>query len=285
MKEVSEATKRQQESVLNRLEEECQIGRSEGKVELYDTLYEYVKCRIFNPNTRKNYLAAILRATADHPEEELRRYRELAKTTHDFLNSERISQTLPRHRLDNMLPWYQVQDLKCKAKKILNDEDYLIYCLYTLHPPMRADYWNMRVVKYLTKKRKEDKENNYCILHDNEGRFIFNKFKTSDTHGQIDIPICDELYDMLKKTAKMDMPLLQTVHSANALSKRVTEIFEKLSGKTMGIGLLRHSYITTFLSTVRSLREKTSMAYRMGHSWFTQETYHIIENDTDGELA
>lgn len=278
--ELSPATRRQHESILNVLEEKGHIERKDGKVIVYPCCLDYILGVVVNPGTRKNYLAALLRV-ATGTEEELKPFRELQKKTHEWLNNQRIQQTLPHHRLDQMLTWAEVLGLRNKATAMLSPEEYLIYCLYTLTPPVRCDYWNMKVVKYLTEKCKTDKKWNYCAIHKNDAFFQFNVYKTSSTYGPKTFPVSDELFAVLK-----DRPcgrLLETVDTANKLSKAVVSIFEKLAGKSMGIGLLRHSYITTFLSQPRRLVERIELAEMMFHSWTTQEEYHIIENDTDGD--
>lgn len=273
---LSDSTKKQHASILNVLEQRTQIDLSTTPITIHPTLYEHIKM-IGNPNTRKNYLNAVIRAAEGHSAETLKPYLELRKQTFDFLSKERVSQTLPHHRLENMLKWYDVIELREKAEIKLSSSDYLIYCLYTLNPPVRADYWNMTVVSSVTKKRRADKTQNYCVLHKTGGSFLFNVYKTSEKYGSVEVQMSKDLFKVVSSRVSVGERLLADVNSANALSRRVIRIFEILSGKSMGIGLLRHSCITSYLSQIHRIVDKMEFARQMLHSWTEQEEYHIIE--------
>ena len=284
-KPISDSTKRQHASILAVLESKGQIERVDGNIVLHKTLLEFLKLEIGNPNTRKNYLGAVLRAATTTPPEELKPYVDLYKTTTDWLRGQRVSQTLPHHRLENMLKWSEVLQLRGKAETDLSGEDLLTYFLYTLNPPVRADYANMLVVKSWSKTRRADTTRNYLVWHDDHAYFVFNVFKTSKTYGQVKVDVSDELYAALQGRIVIGSLLLPSTKTPTMLSKRVISVMQKLCGKQMGIGLLRHSYITTFLSNRVRLIEKMALAHSMMHSWTQQEEYHIIENDTDGDAA
>ena len=70
----------------------------------------------------------------------------------------------------------------------------------------------------------------------------------------------------------------------NLLSKKVTAIFEKLSGKRMSINLLRHAYIKHFLSKKRSIKEKEALAKKMLHSTTLQEQYDLVPEEEGEEI-
>ena len=280
-KPISDSTKRQHASILAVLESKGQIERVDGNIVLHKTLLEFLKLEIGNPNTRKNYLGAVLRAATTTPPEELKPYVELYKTTTSWLKRQSISQTLPAHRVEKMLSWSSVLGLKAKAETELVPEDYLIYCLYTMNPPVRADYANMEVIKSWSKTRREDTTRNYLLLHGKSGEFIFNVYKDSVNKGQVRVKLSPALFAVVKSHARVGTPLLPSITTPTMLSKRVIQIMEKLSGKQMGIGLLRHSYITSYLSSDHPVRivEKMETARKMMHSYVQQEQYHVIESD------
>jgi hypothetical protein len=191
------------------------------------------------------------------------------------------SQDLPQIKKDNMLEWSEVLALKEGAKEKLNDLEYLIYNLYTLLPPVRADYVSMIIKKRFTKTL--NKEHNYLIIPKDKSKwkFVFNQYKTSKCYGQtiIDIPL--ELATLISNyigdDVKDDTILFDTIQTPNALSKKVVSIFKKLSNKTMGISLLRHSFVTNFYKTPRRLTEKKEVSRMMMQSSNMQECYVEFE--------
>ncbi len=268
------------DSILLKLQRDSQLQRyPDGTIKLFETLPEYLTKHVININSRRIYLYAIIHAIRDWPEENKKVYRDMANDLQKSCAELGIKQQLPDKRANNMLKWSEVLDLKSKAKDMLPKQDYLIYCLYTLQPPVRADYVNMSIRKYLTDSVQKDISRNYCILQEHS-YFIFNQYKTAKTYGQIKIPICDELADIIKSTCANKKELL-SINTSGHLSTQVIRIFDRISGKKMGIGLLRHSFITKYLSTARTILHKESIARQMMHSWVLQEMYHIISDDEE----
>lgn len=280
---LSPETLRTYKSVIDKLEtlEHIDFDGPNHTIRLHSTLMHYLNTHIPNPGSRKVYVSAILNEIRSWPAEAKKPYIDLNASLRKTTAQTAISQTLKEARKTNMLAWHNVLALKKKALETLTPEDFLIYCLYTLAPPVRADYAEMPVVGYYGKTHKNDIKKNYCVMHDRNGYFIFNKYKTEKKYGQLKIPIPSELYTVIKERVNVGELLLPSVSSPSTLSKRVMTIFTKLSGKAMGIGLLRHSYITTYLSTVQRITDKADLAMRMMHSWVTQETYHIISSDEE----
>jgi hypothetical protein len=191
------------------------------------------------------------------------------------------SQDLPQIKKDNMLEWSEVLALKEGAKEKLSDLEYLIYNLYTLLPPVRADYVDMIIKKRLTKSL--NKEHNYLIIPKNKSKwkFVFNQYKTSKCYGQtiIDIPLelATLIGNYIGDDVKDDTIFFNTIQTPNALSKKVVSIFKKLSDKSMGISLLRHSFVTNFYKVPRRLTEKKEVSRMMMQSSNMQECYVEFE--------
>ena len=194
------------------------------------------------------------------------------------------SQKLPEHRKDKFLPWSEVIGLQKKAKDSFTDENYIIYCLYTMQPPARADYNNMYITTRMSKNLSDDK--NWLLISKDAAKwkFIFNDFKTATTMGQIINKVPKELVEVLKEyidanNLQHGNKLLPTLNTDNALVKRVRSIFKKLSDKEVGIGLLRHAYVQHFLSTKKTFKQREDLAKKMMHSASLQELYDIIPQD------
>ena len=63
----------------------------------------------------------------------------------------------------------------------------------------------------------------------------------------------------------------------------VSGVFKKYTGKNIGANVLRHSFISDFLSSKKppTLNKRAIAAYEMGHSISVQATYQILPDDDD----
>lgn len=250
------------------------------------SVIEYIKERSSptkSVGTIQNFMKAVIYhlRTTDKPEA-CKPYIEAMSGNKPAVDAIKVSQTLPEARLENMLSFPEVLALAPNAKKLLKPEDHLLYCLYTMMPPVRADFAEM-VVKKTEKNLPET--GNYLIAPANTKnyKFILNHYKTAKTLGKAVLDVPEPLAKVIKAFLidrdgyiVYDTPLLK-LKSPIALSQRVFLLMKKLSGKVMGISLLRHSYITEFLKTKRTIVERNALAAKMLHSASQQEQYDIIE--------
>lgn len=282
---ICESTQKIYKNIIERLGKYNQEWDSVPKiVERSADVIAYLLATYPNKQTLKGRLSAVLRSIRDDPGFQAEQLVPWSKAFNDcrgFTDAIAVSQTLPETKLENMLSWPEVLALKGKARETLTVEDYLIYCLYTLNAPVRADYTGMIVTKTLSPNMTRDTTRNYCVVHKTESFFIFNVFKTAKSHGRQTVNASDELHHLL---ATVTTPTLLKLSTPASLVQAIIRIFTALSGKKMGINLLRHSYITHFLSTPRSIKEKAEVARRMLNSVQIQEKYHIfpvVEEDPE----
>lgn len=236
-----------------------------------------------NINTRKVKVAAVMNAIkkVEKPVP-LAYHQEMASITEATLAASKL-QALPAQRREELMNWSDITALRHKAKEVLSAEDFLIYCLYTLNPPVRADYTGMVLLNSWSKHHKADTTRNYCVLHKGNGFFVFNQYKTSKAYGQVIVPIAKPLTEVLRATCTFGEPII-SVPTPNALSKRVMSIFRRLTEREkLGIGLLRHSYITTFLTHFQSITKKEEVARHMLHSKAIQELYAVADMVQDAD--
>ena len=204
-------------------------------------------------------------------------YKEQLEKNRAEINASR-KQELPEKRKENFVEWKDLLALKDKAKKELSKEDFLIYMLYTRQPPARANYYDMEVIKAWTEDERDDR--NYCIFNDRLNVFVFNNYKCSKVYGQVLVPISPEVADAIRAVhPTADGTLLPSIKTGASLGKRVEAIFQKLIGKKVGIGILRHSFIKDFLSKKRTIKAKKEVAKMMMHSASMQEQYDLISED------
>lgn len=154
--------------------------------------------------------------------------------------------------------------------------DYVIISLYVLHPPVRADYANMRL--FIDDEHIPDGyEDNYCVIQPNP-RFVFQKYKNAKHRGVTIIPIEPELYsillDWIYELNPSDWLLptrLVSSHtfkpmSENALVKRIPEIFIRHGGKPVTVNTLRHSFVSFLSKHDQEYNRKLANADKMMHS-------------------
>jgi len=153
----------------------------------------------------------------------------------------------------------------------------MVLSLYTLIPPRRnQDYQYMLVAKKSADAKEEDV--NYLIL--DEGKMIFNKYKTAKTHGQQVFDVPAELMTIVKMylkhsplySAKGKKPVyfLVNYHGEPILAVNgITRILNRIFGKNVGATMLRHIY----LSYKYDISEMKEDAEAMGHSLDLQRQY------------
>jgi len=154
----------------------------------------------------------------------------------------------------------------------------LIFSLYCLMPPARiGNYLDCKVIK-------ENSENlpathNYIIIKDMDNNpsfyFVFNKFKTCKSLGTQMFKVenaklvallfryfkyhnKDGEYFLMSRGKELSQPNL-----TNILKKTSQEITEK----NLSCNMLRHIYITHFLSQNPTLRQKLEIAGAMGQTY------------------
>jgi len=156
---------------------------------------------------------------------------------------------------------------------------YIVLSLYTKFAPRRnQDYQFMKVVK--TEKQAKDSEYNYFVMDSN--KFIFNKYKTANSHGtqEFDVPkdLVDAIYLYLKvHPSNKKTPfqfLVQADGSELPSVNSMTRILNKIFGKNVGATMLRHIY----LSSKYDVAEMNDDAEKMGHTSGMQHEYMKVES-------
>jgi hypothetical protein len=163
--------------------------------------------------------------------------------------------------------------------------DFVIVSLYTLHPPARADYANMRLF-IEDSLIPPDFTDNYCVLQ-TDPRFVFQQYKTAKHKGTTVVPMDETLHAILLDWASIHpSPFLLALYhgptqsyralSENALSKRITSIFLKYAARPVTINTLRHSFISYMSKCDQLLDNKRANATRMMHSMTMADKYRRL---------
>jgi hypothetical protein len=160
----------------------------------------------------------------------------------------------------------------------------LHYCLISMYAtikPKRADFGRVRIFE--RDPRRTDI--NYLVLND-VPRFVFNKINKTHRAGSDAIiePINKDLADTFSMSlSRHPRKYLfvgrdrKSFKTSNAFSKFVINTFKKYFGRSTGVSMLRHIYISEKMDMNKlSVQEKDDIAKSMGHSRRQQEQYKFV---------
>lgn len=239
-------------------------------------------------NTKKNYYAALVSLLARMPdtyEPTIKKYRELmeekikATAPTDTYNEKQRAALMSLKEIEAIrgsLIDSPTEDYTKRANwdKLL---DYLILSLYTLQPPRRNEYYNMKVIKNTSGLNNSD---NFLLWTPKKKEFIFQDYKTAGTYGTERIPVNAELEQVLKLYLKHWQNIV--VNGNNNLlvkfgnlnlenSNDITRRLNRILGKKVGASMLRHIYLSEKFGG--ALKEMKETAAAMGHSVEQQKEY------------
>jgi hypothetical protein len=198
----------------------------------------------------------------------------------DLQKAKDDEQMLSEKQVENFVTYEELlkqqQRLGAKEDKSERDwKDYVVASLYTLNPPVRADYGDMRIFKI--RPGRKARTGNELIWGKKKPYFIFRDYKTSATYGAVEVPVSPGLYEVLTSwfayVGKVPKYLLGRAIEAHDLLNYVERAF-KPTGKRIGIDLLRHAYIHAHLPAISTdIKAKQVLAKQMLHSVDRQAHY------------
>ena len=228
-------------------------------------------------SNKKLYTSAILYSYGDAKPPEV--YKDFIKKQFDEQNKKDDEQKLSDKQSEKYLVWSEIMNVQkqladMENKNITQWREYVVVSLYTLINPIRADYGDMKVV------RKVQPAMNQLVLGDARPYFMLTDYKTAKTYGDVRIEIPDDLAEVINDwfefLGQEPEYILDKEYSGKTLSNYIRRVFEKYTGKPVGINLLRHARITHELSTPKSIMEKRKLASSMLHSKERSEKYFVV---------
>jgi hypothetical protein len=141
--------------------------------------------------------------------------------------------------------------------------------LYVLQPPIRNDYYNMRIIR---NDYEDDKQSNYLLLDDKQNIYIIlNHDKVINLHGRGELPITNPLLKSilllyLTTYAANNIYLFQNTNGTPYTKRQIQYIINGLfTNRTLNIYNLRSAYISNYYKTHHTLLERTELADKMRH--------------------
>jgi len=253
---------------------------------LNQSLPEKLKELFPNKNTLKANLipyVKLLRVLADYTEAYKRTYFMLSKyildlnENYEMVRDDNIVDDKDRSKI---ITDYDKATLLANVEKLDNSLHKMIYALYTMLPPRRLEYTNVKLIS-LSYRYKMTNENNYLLMKARKPyQFVWNNYKTSDAYGRVVVDIPDELADIILKYIKDNN--LKTGDNLLKLQQsnfiRIIEMVFKKVYDVDGIGVrwLRISYATHIDKMNISNNDKQKITLMMGHSAIQSSKYRKI---------
>jgi integrase len=135
-------------------------------------------------------------------------------------------------------------------------------------PPLRLDYAEMKVVA----TEPEKPEGNYLVMG-KKPYILLTQYKTARCYGQQRIEVPKKLVAILKEWRSMqDTDHLLVSPASNLpmppweLGQTIIKVFEKHLDKSVGVNVLRHSYITWMRKDEMKIKTSATLSKAMLHS-------------------
>lgn len=247
------------------------------KVNPYDAkaLFGWFDRRGHGASSQKLYLSAIKNS---NPETFPKVLQDKLNELYSAQTKKEMTQTLSEKQQTNFVKWPELMAVQKRLAEMETRtpaqwKEYLIVSLYTLTPPVRADYGEMEVHTRRDKTRTGNE-----LIWNSKPVFVFRQYKTAKTYGVVELPIPKPLQsviqDWFNHLGHVPTFLLgEQGTSSNTFAVSVANIFERLTGKKIGVSLLRHSFITHTFPSLKTLKQKQAIATKMLHSRDLQEKY------------
>ena len=216
----------------------------------------------------------------DKPEYLPKQYQEEIDRLYGLQNKKDKEQELSEKQVSNFVPYEELLAVQQRlaAKEDKTDrvwKNYVVASLYTLTPPVRADYGAVEIYKKASASRK----GNELIWGQKGGaRFIFRDYKTSKTYGAVAINVPPALHAVIEQwfghLGRVPPYLLGfRALTPNDLLGEITDAFRSTK-KSIGVNLLRHAYIKHHFPGLTTIKQKDELARVMLHSKEKQEQYN-----------
>lgn len=151
----------------------------------------------------------------------------------------------------------------------------LLLALYTMIPPVRADYYATHIIK----DGEVPETDNYIVLKNNSAELVIRKYKTSRKHGEIRHPVLpNELYTLILESLKQypRQYLFEKngkSYTPNSFCKWSSSTLERLFGVELTLTMIRHIYISSLDLSKMTVEEKKNIGKLMGHTLGVQAEY------------
>lgn len=228
------------------------------------------------PESRNGQIQAIssILQSLDKYEKEYKFYSNYSIVGRKAITDSNKENKLTDREKENYVEW---NDIKKMVSNVKDMRDRALIGLYIGLPPRRASA--VGIIRFGDRKMSKNTEYNWYV----GGAIIYNKYKTSDAYGVVEIPIpigLKKLWDKyIRETGLKHGDLLFGTKKGTPyknFGKILTDTFKPYTKTNITTNMLRHSFISELLKKNRSIKEREKIALWMGHSLTTQDFYNRI---------
>jgi|TARA_R100001440_G_scaffold3979_1_gene9357 hypothetical protein len=236
-------------------------------------------------------------------------YREVLNELVIERNQEQLNQDYRKNEEEN---WIDYPDLRKQVEELVPDylenkkafsayRNFLILSLFTLIPPARISHYSNMEKRYKEsmkiKPESLPKRKNYIIINgDGTHTFVFNKYKTSKTSGQVVHTIeSEDLNKVLDKyfndynNDKKVKSFLINVNGKEMSQENITNsqrsVTKKLLDKSISNNLFRHIYLTWFQSQNPSIEKKIRIGNLIGQKYKPTQMEKYVRKKKEQEIV
>jgi len=148
----------------------------------------------------------------------------------------------------------------------LPDDDIrkLLIAFYTMIPPMRADYGEVKLYSF----GEEPETANFIFIDDNKAVMNISDYKTAQTNGPVRQVLHSKLHKLLLASRKTNpRPYLFGPYSGIRFSVWANKQLTDLFGVKFTLVLFRHIYLNSLPINRMTVEEKQKTAHLMGQSF------------------
>lgn len=241
-------------------------------------IIEWIESQNYSLNTKKLYYIALVATLMRKGEERWGPCLEAFRAKMNSYNEEQMliyeKQEMNDKERAKYLSWKEIIDVREKLYDAIEDfwtfQDYLILCLYTMIPPLRVDFGNMRIFT----EPPTEWNGNYLVYTPKKSTIILQEYKTSGKYGTLEIPVSKPLQAVLAYWMEVFgwgcEYLLYTrwglVMNEFCLGNHIRSLFMKHANKPTGVSMIRHAYVNNQRKGESKLKKQQEVAKLMAHS-------------------
>lgn len=281
---ISDSTRELYVDNLNRLLVLCKPIATSDDILMYILnhpfkAYRLIRDKYTNWNTINNYIIPVITIIKYYPDivqkikpksiDDWERINNHSKEKHLILKLENKNNK-------NIKTTYQ--DLIDKIDKI-DGREQLLLAIYTLIPPVRADYHKLKIYHTLNDNIADiDIKENTLILGNKNAYIVLVDYKTKKAYGKHIINLPEKLTNIIKKNITETQSFVfenkyKEPYSRTSFSEYVSKTMSKIFNEKITINTLRHIYITYNINLGSNPIDKIDISKKMLHSTDTQLKY------------
>lgn len=150
--------------------------------------------------------------------------------------------------------------------------EYLLLCCYTMIPPVRADFANIRIFRKEPEQHEARESPNYLQVTDSSITLVLKEYKTAKSMGDYVNELPEELCVVLRNHIEDGQKYLFTgrggeqYHLVGTYTNWCNRLLNRVFKKPLTLTLLRHSYITYLDSNGISSVDRRAQAKLLMHN-------------------